>query len=434
MADSQDEKAVRPPEDRVRQLSEERQRLLEELLKQGRVGTASAGRQRPPPREPRPTTSEAPSPGARSAGPEESGTGPRAPDKDGPGGASPAAAQEPPWNEAMRQWTAAFQAAAAAHQGAQPNGWGQAMPFPGAVPGVPPWATGMPFGGAPFGGAPFGGMAGTAESPPGGRQTSTDPLIALKKSGSLPPLFLAAPVFGSAFPYHYLALHLDPEQPVYGLQSPALDGRSEPHESIPDMARDYVAVMKRIQRHGPYYVGGYSFGGWTAFEIARQLLANGDPVAFLGILGTGLPPSLAAPLYAKAMEYGWELMDSQARLMRDTSLTEQQRLTQKQAEATLGTPLQRVAAANTRATMRYVPRPIESALSLFVTTDVQTSSPSDPTLGWWLLCTRAIDVHHHEGNHLNCFSEPHVQDLASKLQARLKSAREQAARPTRSGM
>jgi thioesterase domain-containing protein len=270
--------------------------------------------------------------------------------------------------------------------------------------------------------------SGWGSPPPNGKQPSVEPVVALKKSGALPPLFLAAPIFGSAFPYHYLALHMDPEQPVYGLQSPALDGRSEPHESIPAMARDYIALMQRIQRHGPYYVGGYSFGGWTAFEIARQLQADGESVAFLGILGTGLPPSMGAPAFAKAMEYAWEYLESQLRLARDTGLSEQQRIAQREAEASAGTPLQRVAAANTRAALRYVPRPIEGGLSLFATSDIVSSSLTEHTLGWWLLCTREIDVHVHEGNHLNCFTEPHVRDLARKLDARLKTARERARR------
>jgi thioesterase domain-containing protein len=194
------------------------------------------------------------------------------------------------------------------------------------------------------------------------------------------------------------------------------------------MARDYIAIIKRVQRNGPYYLGGYSFGGWTAFEIARQLMENGESVAFLGVLGAGVPPSMSAPAYAKAMDYAWELLDNQIRLSRDTSLSDQQRVAQKAAEASSGTPLQRVAAANTRASLRYVPRPLEGGLSLFVTSDVLASSPNESTLGWWMLCTRDVDIHIHEGNHLNCFSEPHVRDLARKIDARLKTARERARR------
>jgi thioesterase domain-containing protein len=227
------------------------------------------------------------------------------------------------------------------------------------------------------------------------------------------------------FPYHHLALHLDPEQPVYGLQSPALDGVTPAHDTIPDMARDYVAVVKRVQRTGPYHVAGYSFGGWTAFEMARQLLAAGDRVAFVGILGTTPPPSMAAPMHAKAMEYAWELAEAHARVVESTAIPEQQRVAAQQAAAAaaLRTPLQHIADANTRAGLRYVPRPIECDLSLFVTMDILAMSAVDRTMGWWLLTTREVDVQVHDGNHQNCFSEPHVRDLANRLSARLEVVR-----------
>jgi thioesterase domain-containing protein len=240
----------------------------------------------------------------------------------------------------------------------------------------------------------------------------------------LPPLFLAAPIYGSVFPYHQLVLHLDPEQPVYGLQSPAFDGVTPAHQTLQEQARDYIAAMKRVQRTGPYHVGGYSFGGWTAFEMARQLLAAGERVAFLGILGTTPPPSLAAPMQAKVMEHVWDLSDAQARLARDTGTPEEQRVAaQRVPGAAVGTPLQRIALANTLAALRYVPGPIESELSIFVTMDFLSRSPVDRTMGWWLLSTREIDVQIHDGTHQTCLTDPHVRDLANKVSARLKVVR-----------
>jgi len=35
-----------------------------------------------------------------------------------------------------------------------------------------------------------------------------------------------------------------------------------------------------VQQRGPYYVGGYCFGGNVAYEVARQLHEQGDQVAF----------------------------------------------------------------------------------------------------------------------------------------------------------
>ncbi|MEM6794701.1 MAG: thioesterase domain-containing protein [Acidobacteriota bacterium] len=279
-----------------------------------------------------------------------------------PGGFDPSAGQAPPWA-----------------QDGEPE-----------VPGDPAQDPEQPAKEGPAGGEPGAGPAG--DEPPGhagpdpaaGGPGASEPVIALKKSGSYPPLFLVAPIFGSAFPYHQLALHLDREQPLYGLQSPALHGAEAP-ETVPEMAASYVRTIRRLQPVGPYYLGGYSFGGWAAFEIARQLRAAGQKIAFLGMLGTSAPPSVAAPLMAQGLEFMSDLWASHAKTQRDTGLDERQRMAFSQAAGTL---LQQSAAANTLAAARYVPRPFEGGMTLFLTAD--TSSPTDRTLGWWTLCTREI--------------------------------------------
>jgi thioesterase domain-containing protein len=57
--------------------------------------------------------------------------------------------------------------------------------------------------------------------------------------------------------------------------------------------------MRSVQPHGPYYLGGFSGGGITAYEIARQLRAAGEEVAFLGMLDTPLPQSRELTLVEK---------------------------------------------------------------------------------------------------------------------------------------
>lgn len=378
-----------------------------------------------------------------------------------PGAADETASGEAPGSEAPNAWEAwqRWAESAASAVGAGPStAWTVPWPMPGGDPSVPPsgvdpteaWRRFAAHGAGLGGGFPGAQAAGAGPAPPGpwdwvfaaqgpagaapptgaeagvgpspGPFEGDEPVVALKKSGCHPPLFLVAPMLGSAFPYHYLALHLEPEQPLYGLQSPVFSGGELP-ETIPEAAKIYIQLMRRIQPQGPYYVGGYSFGAWTAFEIARQLLQAGEEVAFLGLLGTGAPPAVAFPLHAKAMEYQWDLMRSHGRLHRDTVLSDAERLAHRQAEAAAsGTPLQRSLASNAQAALCYAPRPIELGLTLFLTSDV--TSPNDHSLGWWVLCTREIDVCMHAGNHLNSFSEPHVEDLARKLCSRLRIARE----------
>ena len=52
------------------------------------------------------------------------------------------------------------------------------------------------------------------------------------------------------------------------------------------MARDYLAELRTVQPHGPYLLGGFSGGGITAYEMARQLLAEGESVPLIVMLDT----------------------------------------------------------------------------------------------------------------------------------------------------
>src|SRR3954468_7974638 len=50
------------------------------------------------------------------------------------------------------------------------------------------------------------------------------------------------------------------------------------------MAACYAQELRAFQPHGPYYLGGYCFGGNVAYEMARQLRAAGEEVALVALL------------------------------------------------------------------------------------------------------------------------------------------------------
>ncbi|PAX82196.1 thioesterase domain-containing protein, partial [Streptomyces albidoflavus] len=109
-------------------------------------------------------------------------------------------------------------------------------------------------------------------------------LLPLRTTGSLPPLFCVHPAGGLAWPYAGLLPHLDPGQPLYGLQTPNLDGTAPFPDSIEEMAATYAAEIRAVQPHGPYRLLGWSFGGNVVQEIAVQLQEAGEEVALLAIL------------------------------------------------------------------------------------------------------------------------------------------------------
>lgn len=48
--------------------------------------------------------------------------------------------------------------------------------------------------------------------------------------------------------------------------------------SLEEMAKYYLSLIKQVQPKGPYLLGGASFGGTVAIEITKQLNFNGEIV------------------------------------------------------------------------------------------------------------------------------------------------------------
>jgi thioesterase domain-containing protein/acyl carrier protein len=106
-------------------------------------------------------------------------------------------------------------------------------------------------------------------------------LVPVREKGSRPPLFLVHGAGGDVlWGYANLAKHLSAEQPIYGIKSRGQIGLDE-FENIEDMARFYLQEVRALQPHGPYFLGGYCFGGNVAYEMARQLRSQGERVAQL---------------------------------------------------------------------------------------------------------------------------------------------------------
>jgi len=112
------------------------------------------------------------------------------------------------------------------------------------------------------------------------------PLVAIQPSGSRPAFFCMHGAGGNVLNYRELSKHLGADQPFYGLQCLGLDGSCPPLKKIEDMATLYVKEIRCVQPHGPYFLGGYCMGGTVAYEVAQQLTAEGETIAFLALFDT----------------------------------------------------------------------------------------------------------------------------------------------------
>ncbi len=306
--------------------------------------------------------------------------------------------------------------------------------------------------------------------------TTNDILVPLRATGSRPPIFLIAPAGGTVFAYYALAHHLGPDQPVYALQDPAYEGNRLPCDTIEGMARLYIEAMRAIQPKGPYLIGGWSFGGTVAFEMAHQL---SDEVGLLFLIETitgvrapgrtqktpverlklmyrnlGARASLALSGLATTWEGvryavvatrfgGWL-----RRIVRGIRNSTAERSFARSYERALnasapeikgaGTLLVqqsvarhwiRIAMANARAFRRYTPTPFPGKLTLFLAKRRLTARPgSDPARGWSPFAEGGVDVRLLPGDHFSILRNPNVVRCAQILRDRADQAQTQTKR------
>ncbi|MEY9968103.1 nonribosomal peptide synthetase DhbF [Streptacidiphilus sp. MAP12-16] len=116
-----------------------------------------------------------------------------------------------------------------------------------------------------------------------------DVLLPLRTAGSLAPLFCVHPAAGISWVYSGLLRVLEPERPLYGLQSRALADPQAAPADIQAMAKDYLEEIRQVRPNGPYHLLGWSYGAGVAHEMATQLEAAGEEVGLLTMLD-GYPP------------------------------------------------------------------------------------------------------------------------------------------------
>lgn len=128
-------------------------------------------------------------------------------------------------------------------------------------------------------------------------------LVRIQSNGTRPPFFCVHPHGGNVLVYRELSRQLGEDQPFFGLQSRGLDGNEQPLTKIEDMAQSYVSEIRRVQPHGPYFLGGYCLGGAIAYEMACQLRIAGEEIALLALFDTMEFSEFPSPTFLQTSYY-----------------------------------------------------------------------------------------------------------------------------------
>ena len=101
-------------------------------------------------------------------------------------------------------------------------------------------------------------------------------LIHLNNSLQGRPVFWFHGGMGGVEAYQAIAQNIG--RPFYGIQARGWMTSRSPLRGIQAMASYYVHIIQSLQPEGPYDLGGYSLGGFLAYEVTRQLQELGQTV------------------------------------------------------------------------------------------------------------------------------------------------------------
>ena len=210
-----------------------------------------------------------------------------------------------------------------------------------------------------------------------------------------------------------LARHLGPDQPFYAVQPQGLDGKRPCLTSVPEMAERYIREIRRVQPEGPYRIGGYSFGGLVAYEMAQQLEAQQEEIALLALFDT-YPGKMESRSSQLKNLFTLPLKEHATFILKKGSfvlMTLRKRLELQM----LPRPLRNVRQACARAAAGYSVQPYSGQVTLFRVAEKSVGSLNDPYAIWWKVAAGGVDLREISGDHLSLLKEPQVRLLAEEL-------------------
>jgi phthiocerol/phenolphthiocerol synthesis type-I polyketide synthase D len=243
------------------------------------------------------------------------------------------------------------------------------------------------------------------------------------------PFFCVHAAGGDSDVYAQLTALLGEELPSFGLD------RFEDAPEVPQRAARYIRAIRAIQPEGPYRLGGWSFGGVVAYEMARQLGAA--EVALVALLDAGLPKrvenpaEMAARRYAAFGGYLTETYGVPISLPFEELVAlgedEQLALVVERTRPAMALLPRAVAAhqftshEDTRALERYRPEPYDGRVVLYRSTEPTPWTVHDPRYdldeanGFAELCPHLEIIPVPGAHHLNLLDQPSVQIIARHL-------------------
>lgn len=269
-----------------------------------------------------------------------------------------------------------------------------------------------------------------------GTEIYSDCLVPIKPIGNKVPLFIVHGAGLNVLNFMNLSKHFDEDQPIYGIQGTKPKGFDGWYESIEAMAAHYIDAIVKVNPKGPYALAGFSFGGIVAFEMTRQLKAQGKTVSLTALLDSYVDSSYYYGNYRrkqlvryfdithrrldflKEMLLSWKAFKMRINGKKEYILQRhfgKKKIMTEQEELALQQFIEADSLVK-KIVDRYHLKPQNFEVNLFRSKD-DDNYKLDPThLGWKKAALGGVTIHNISGNHLDIVAPPNDKVLARLLQ------------------
>ena len=272
------------------------------------------------------------------------------------------------------------------------------------------------------------------------------PVVEIQSGKAKRPFFFLHGILrGGGFYCLNLVRYLGKDQPFYALHPHGFDGEQIPL-SIEAMAADRLETVRAIQPEGPYLLGGYCNGALVAFEMARQLQAQGQKVDLLVLIEASATNTRFRLLYSLVTGFGyWLGLGAEQQLSwfvnvrifirslkrwLELGIDELFALVLKKLRSRIkwldqaDTPEDpediKMKFYRNRVLIGYIPRQYPGQVTLFRADEEPLERSNDPTWGWSKVA-KEVAIYWVPGDHTTVITK-HVQVLAEKLRTCLDKA------------
>lgn len=270
-----------------------------------------------------------------------------------------------------------------------------------------------------------------------------DSLVPIKPLGSKMPLYIVHGAGLNVLLFNALAMNMDNEQPVYGLQAKGINGIDEPLDVMEEIAANYVEEIINHDPVGPYAVAGYSLGGLIAYEMAKQMLAMGKDLKMLAMFDTYADQTkIYTPPVKRVLNDAWFFVKQVAytpilfiedpkrtveyksrevwrRVVKAYKKAFPNKVKKKEGFAAY---TDEIHGKSEMAQRNYLLTPVDVKIELFRAKKKTFYMEDSKFLGWIPYARKGVTVHDIPGEHNTIFAPPNDKQFAKVLQECLDEA------------